>query len=278
MLEIPEAITVAKQINKTLKGKRVQSVVPASSYHKLMWFSGEPSEYHALLQGKTIGNTYAYGGRVEIEAGDMALHFCDGINLRFYDKGDKLPPKYQMLFQFDNETSLVCTVAMYGGIQCCKKGELDDFYSTAAREKPAVLSDTFDRDYFFSLFDEKALKMSAKAFLATEQRIPGIGNGVVQDILLNAKIHPKRKMNTLDNGQKEQLFHSIKNTLSEMVSGGGRDTEKDLFGNPGRYKTKLSKTNKLLICPVCGGTVRKESYMGGSVYYCDNCQEELKKS
>lgn|GEM_PF-2077218 len=30
-----------------------------------------------------------------------------------------------------------------------------------------------------------------KAFLATEQRIPGLGNGVLQDILWTARIHPK---------------------------------------------------------------------------------------
>jgi formamidopyrimidine-DNA glycosylase len=36
--------------------------------------------------------------------------------------------------------------------------------------------------------------LSAKAFLATEQRIPGLGNGVLQDILFTAGIHPKRKM------------------------------------------------------------------------------------
>lgn len=36
-----------------------------------------------------------------------------------------------------------------------------------------------------------------KAFLAAEQRFPGIGNGVLQDILLESGIHPKRKISTL---------------------------------------------------------------------------------
>jgi len=57
-----------------------------------------------------------------------------------------------------------------------------------------------------------------------------------------------------------------------MVLGGGRDTESDLFGHWGGYKTKLSKANKAMVCPVCGGAVRKENYMGGSIYYCENCQ------
>ena len=50
-------------------------------------------------------------------------------------------------------------------------------------DRIGALSDAFTLDYFKSLIDEATLKLSVKAFLATEQRIPGIGNGVCQDIL-----------------------------------------------------------------------------------------------
>ena len=274
MIEIPEAVVLAKQLNQAIKGKRIQSVTAAGSPHKFAWFFGEPAEYDALLKGRTIEGAYPYGGRVEIEAeGGMVLNFCDGVNLRYYGGEDKLPDKHQLLVVFEDASSLVCTIAMYGGILCCKKDEPDDFYSRVAKEKPSPLSDEFDLAYFYCLFDGKSIKLSAKAFLATEQRIPGLGNGVVQDILLGAKIHPKQKINTLGNAQKELLFESVKNTLSDMVSGGGRDIEKDLFGNPGGYITKLSKANKAMICPVCGGAVRKENYLGGSIYYCGVCQK-----
>ena len=73
-------------------------------------------------------------------------------------------------------------------------------------------------------------KLSAKAFLATEQRIPGLGNGVLQDILWYANIHPKRKISTLSAEQKHKLFRSVKTILAEMTELGGRDTERDLFG------------------------------------------------
>ena len=81
-------------------------------------------------------------------------------------------------------------------------------------------------------------------------------------------------MNTLSADQRRDLFDSVKATLTAMVDGGGRDTERDLFGNPGGYKTKLSKNTPLAICPYCGGAVKKETYMGGSVYFCDSCQEK----
>lgn len=57
-----------------------------------------------------------------------------------------------------------------------------------------------------------------------------------------------------------------------MTKLGGRDTEKDLFGNSGRYKTMMSKNNVGIACMACGDIIKKESYLGGSVYYCESCQ------
>jgi len=274
VIEIPEAIVISDQLNQTVKGKKIINTVAASSPHKFAWFFGEPSEYHALLSGRTLEKAIPYSGRIEIEAQGARLHFGDGVNLRYYENGEKRPAKHQLLVELEDGSALVATVAMYGGIWCCKSGEFDDnIYCKAAKEAVPVLSDRFDYDYFLTLFDEKGVKMSAKAFLATEQRIPGLGNGVLQDILLNAKIHPKKKMNTVSDEQKRGLFDSVKSTLSEMTRLGGRDTEKDLFGNPGGYITKLSKNTALRLCRNCGGAVRKENYMGGSIYYCESCQE-----
>ena len=109
--------------------------------------------------------------------------------------------------------------------------------------------------------------------MATGQRIPGLGNGVLQDILFNAKMHPKRKAGTLSSADQQVLFDSAKDTLSEMTAKGGRDTENDLFGKPGAYKTKLSKNRAGQLCPVCRTLIEKEAYMGGSIYYCVGCQK-----
>lgn len=275
MLEIPEAIVVSRQLNETIKGKRINSAVAGASPHKFAWFHGEPSEYDTLLRKRTIGTAFAYGGRVEIEAEGAVLHFGDGVNLRYYDADEKLPAKHQLLITFDDGSSLVGTVAMYGGLWAFPVGGMDDnFYYKAAKEAVPPLTENFDYTYFQTLFNEKSVKMSAKAFLATEQRIPGLGNGVLQDILLNSKINPKKKINTLSAQQQQVLFASLKSTLAEMATCGGRDTEHDLFGNFGGYKTKLSKNNTLFVCPDCGGSVTKTAYMGGSVYFCEMCQEK----
>ncbi len=163
---------------------------------------------------------------------------------------------------------------MYGGIWCfnTKEGFLNNYYQVT-KEKPSPFSYEFNETYFDKLISSQDLqKLSIKAFLATEQRIPGLGNGVLQDILWNAKIHPKRKIDTLKEENKEVLYSSIKTVLSKMTELGGRDTEKDLYGNKGGYKTMMSKNNVGSTCVSCGGVIKKENYLGGSIYYCENCQ------
>jgi formamidopyrimidine-DNA glycosylase len=100
-----------------------------------------------------------------------------------------------------------------------------------------------------------------------------LGNGVLQDILFNARLHPAKKISTLSEAQVKTLLDAIRGTLAEMADRGGRDTEKDLFGDPGGYKTLLCKHTVNTPCTVCGTIIRKKAYMGGSIYYCEQCQE-----
>lgn len=273
MIEIPEAITLSCQINKTLIGKKINDVIANQSPHKFAWYYGEPSEYNSKLNGKIIEKSDAYGGLIEISLGDIKLLFGDGVNLRYFDKGQKLPQKHQLLIEFEDGCSLVASIQMYGGIWCFKDGEFDNIYYKLAKEKPSPFSEGFNFNYYEKIISDESLqKKSVKVLLATEQRIPGLGNGVLQDILFNAKLHPKRKISTLSTEEIEKLYHSIKSTLDEMVKKGGRDTEKDLFGCLGGYVTKLSKNTVKELCKVCGKNIIKESYMGGSIYYCEGCQ------
>ncbi len=273
MIELPEATVLAKQIGETVNGKKIKKVTAAKSPHKFAWYYGDPKEYRGLLVGKAIGTAASYGGLVEISVGDATLLFGDGVNLRYYAAEEALPDKHQLWIEFEDGSSLVGSVRMYGGIWAFPAGSFDNKYYKMSKEKIPPLSDAFNGTYFDSLFCEKTNKLSLKAFLATEQRIPGLGNGVLQDILFNAKMHPKKKINTLSSKDKKELLDSLKLTLTQMVAGGGRDTETDLHGRPGGYKTVLSRNTVNKPCLVCGTIIKKEAYMGGSIYFCPTCQK-----
>lgn len=273
MLEIPESTTIARQLNETLRGKTIRKVVANASPHKFAFFYGDPAEYNALLNGHVIGDSSGIGAMVEITAGDCRIVLGDGASLKYYDDVNKTPSKHQLLIAFEDNSAVICTVQMYGAVLAFADNQYDNKYYAVAKEKPLPISDAFDKAYFDALRIEGTDRLSAKAYLATEQRIPGLGNGVLQDILFRAGIHPKRKMGTLTEQDYTRLFHAVKETLTAMTELGGRDTEKDLFGNPGGYKTILSRNTVGTPCPVCGATIQKAAYMGGSVYWCPECQQ-----
>lgn len=277
MIELAEANVLAAQLNEAIQGKQISKVIVFSSPHKFTFFHGDLQPYEGLLKGKRVGKAAPNGGQVRLEIEDLVFVFGDGVALRFHERGVKRPAKHQLLMEFEDGSALTGSVQMYGFLWCFYENEFDNAYYLVAKEKPSPLSEQFNEEYFSGILSAPEVKeLSAKAVLATGQRIPGLGNGVLQDILYYAHIHPKKKVRTFTAEDKEKLYHSVKTTLARMVELGGRDTEKDIYGNPGGYQTKLSKNTMNAPCSVCGQAICKEAYLGGSIYYCEGCQELVK--
>lgn len=272
MIELPESYTLSRQAGEVLYGKRISGVINASSPHKFAFYRGDPSDYPALLKGRRIEEVQGHGAFVDLKMeGGVHLLIGDGTHMRYCPPGRSYPDKHQLLVIFDEGDFLVFTVAMYGGIYAFE-GELDNPYYRGSITKLSPLDERFDEACFEEMIRTLKKDISVKALLATEQRIPGLGNGVLQDILFNAGMHPKRKVSTLRDLEKCDLLYSIKGTLMEMTQAGGRNTEKDLFGQWGGYPVILSKNTYRSPCPRCGHSLVREAYLGGTVYYCPECQ------
>lgn len=273
MLEIPESLTLAAQLNETVKGLEIRRVEAAHTKHSFAWYSGEPDFYAENMEGKRLGEAAGWGSYVEIAVGDYRFAVGDGTNVRYYAPGEKLPPRYQTRIELEDSSSLVCTVQMYGSLFLIDPEKYDNFYYKVAKEKPMPGSGEFDYAYFRELKAQASGTLSMKAFLATEQRIPGLGNGVLQDILLRAGLHPRKKAGTVPESRWKQVYEALTDTLQKMTVSGGRNTEKDLFGKPGGYPVLLSRHTVGKDCPFCGTIIQKASYLGGTVYFCPGCQE-----
>lgn len=274
MIELPESLTYARQITETLTGKTIHSVVTAASPHKFAWYHGDPADYAQRLEGSTFISARGIGLFVEVTVSQATLLFSDGVNLRLHPQAGPIPKKHQLLLGLDDDTHLSASIAMYGGVICWDRtDEYENSYYAIAKEKPSPLINTFSETYFKELLaPETVQKLSLKGALATEQRIPGLGNGCLQDILWNAQLHPKQKTGSLSDKEVSRLYTSLKETLTKMTEMGGRSTEKDLFGNPGSYLVVMCAANKDQPCPRCGTPIKKEAYMGGSIYTCETCQ------
>ena len=272
MLEIPECLVIAQQMNDKLQRKMIEHVIMNQSEHRFAFYSMNAERYPILMEGQTIHSCQAYGGMIEVDLGEYQLFFGDGAYPRYTEPGSRPPAKNQMEIEFDDRSYVTVSIQMYGGIHLVKRDICENEYINDAVNKPSPLSNEFTYDYFCKLRQQCSNRISIKAMLATEQRIPGLGNGVLQDILYQARLHPKRRIESISEEEWKRVYDSVRSVLNQMVQQGGRDTEKDFFSQPGQYMTYLSKKTYLSPCPRCGSEIRKAAYMGGTVYYCEKCQ------
>lgn len=275
MVELPEVSVLAEQMSRVLEGKRIKKVVANAVPHGFAQYSGDPARYPEMLTGKRImsvrpdtGTMDIWDCNVEVVCEDMLLSVSTPV--KYFEPGEKLPRSHQLLLQFEDDTCMCCTVQLWGAMLCVPRSD----NPPRRPQDPNPLTEAFDEAWFEELWSREKPSLSAKALLATQKRIPGIGNGVLQDILFHAGIHPRIKLRSMGPEEKEKLFRSIKTTLREMRDGGGRDTERDLFNRPGGYRTFLSAKSYKYPCRICGSTLVRETYLGGNIYYCPVCQRE----
>jgi formamidopyrimidine-DNA glycosylase len=275
MFELPEIFTLARQMNTTLPGKVIQRGELGNSPHKFVWYNRQPEEFDQLTRGKCLGQAQG-GGRwlfLDLEPGYRLVWGECGGRIRFHTAGENLPLKHHLLLTFEDGSALSTMTVMWGAMELYEAGkEQERQYIKGMRLTP--MDSGFTRAYFSNLVDEllQGKKRSAKSLLTQDQLIPGLGNAIAQDILFNARLHPRRPLADLSQEQRDNLHQAVVDTVREVIAAGGRNDEMDLFGNPGGYQRIMDNHSADKPCPRCGTLVVKMQYLGGACYFCPNCQ------
>ena len=275
MIELPEAVTIAGQINAALSGKRIVEGNRGTSPHKFAFYTRTAEDYEAILPGKTILSAESNGSLilVRLDPGYTLVLGSGGERILYHRRLTDLPAKHQLSLVFDDGSALSVSIQGWGFVQLLEKEEIGG-HAYINSTKPSPLSKAFTSAYFEALFSElePGDPRSVKYFLISNPGLLGFGNGCLQDILWNAGIHPRRRAAGLTGPERQALYGSIRSTLAQMVAAGGRDGDLDLFGCPGGYKRILHSKTAGLPCPTCGELIQKEAYLGGTVYFCPKCQ------
>lgn len=276
MFEIPEFVTLVKQINQTLKGKTIRQGYQGNSPHKFVWYNRSHEEFTRLTQGKTIGIASSKGRWmfISLQPGYILVFGEIGGKLLYHPAGLPMENKYHLWLSFDDGSFLTAFTQMWGAMELYESGkEQERQYIKGMR--PTPLDDEFTLLYFNDLIDEllKGEKRSVKSLLTQDQLIPGLGNAIAQDIMFNAGLHPRRPLADLNPVHREALYVAIRNTLDEVIDKGGRYDEVDLFGQPGKYVRLMDSKSAGQPCPVCQTFIEKMQYLGGACYFCPSCQE-----
>lgn len=275
MVELPERLAQARQANECLRGKAIVDAEANHTPHGFAGYSGDPATYPQRLVGKTVqGARYAHG-ELCMQVDDLDLLIT--TPMRYHPPGAKTPAKHQLWLAFADGSQLTCSVAMWGSMLLLPRNapaeEAPDWLRDAIRREIVTpLDEAFTLAHFKALMPPAGKAISVKGLLATEQRIPGIGNGVIQDILFTAELLPMHDARTLTEAQWQRLYDATKDIVRQMAEAGGRDTEKDLHGKPGGYHTILSRKTANRPCPRCGHAIERKAFLGGNVYFCPQCQ------
>lgn len=136
---------------------------------------------------------------------------------------------------------------------------------------PEPLVDSFTPADFRRLFKRRSGRL--KPLLLNQTFIAGIGNIYADESCFLAKLHPRRQVNTLSEGDLNVLYQAIRQVLRHgiMLKGASFD-EVYRGGEYQNYFQVYQKTGQP--CPVCGTLIERIVLGGRATHFCPQCQPE----
>lgn len=275
MIEFPEAVAIARQMSDELKGRRIRAGIRGNSPHKFAFYTGSPEEYESILGGKTMGEAIDHGSLIvaSVEPDYALVLGGGGERILLHQDESTVPKKHHLMLEFEDGAFLTVSVQGWGSALLLRRSDLEA-HPYIGRRRVSPTGNGFTLEYFLGLFDEleDGDPRSAKYFAISKPGIWGLGNGYLQDILLKAKIHPKRRAIDLSGDERRAFYEATRDVLRRAVELGGRDTERDLYNHPGGYRRTLHSKMVGQPCPECGAAIERISFLGGASYFCPVCQ------
>lgn len=201
----------------------------------------------------------------------LALSLGMGGDVVYHKAAASLPEKYQFKITFADASCLTIRFWWFGYFHLVKDGNEKSHKQTGDLGVSPLDKSQFTFEYFNNMLNGK--RGSIKSFLMDQKNIAGIGNVYIQDILFRAKLHPGRKINTMDDSEKSFLYKAICEELKEAVNLGGIAYERDLYNKPGRKHDFLIGYKEGKPCPVCGTEISKITVANTACYICSSCQK-----
>src|SRR5215208_7160655 len=153
--------------------------------------------------------------------------------------------------------------------------DADELEERLSPPGPEPLEEEFDAGYLQRAIGSR--KAQIKPLLLDQKVVSGIGNIYADEILYDARLHPRRKANTLSEDQWEALHAAIRSNLAAGIEHRGTTVRlyKDVLDRSGEYQNYLRVFEKHgQPCPECEGEVVREKVSGRPSHFCPACQRE----
>lgn len=262
MPELPDVAAFRKYFEKYALGLKIASarVKDARIVRGLA-----ARELEEELTGRKFISTRQHGKYLfaQTDGGKWLIaHFgMTGYLWRFEDPGDD--PQYDrflIVFETGGAISYV-NARMLGWIGLTEDpGAVIDSRGLG----PSALDPRLDYKEFGKIFSGR--KGEIKPALMNQKLVAGVGNVYSDEILFQARVHPKIKIGALSQMQLQSVFDSMREVLRTAVERNG-----DIESLPQDYI--LRNRRKGAKCPVCGNKLETDKVGGRTAYFCPHCQK-----
>jgi formamidopyrimidine-DNA glycosylase len=222
----------------------------------------------ARLTGNRFESSRRYGKHLLVRLrrdGWLTLHFGMTGSLAYFREGGDDPPYDRVRFDFAGGRHLAYVNRRMLG----RVGLADDADEFIRAEElgPDALDPAFDLEAFNQAIEGR--RRDVKSVLMDQSLIAGIGNIYADEILFQARLHPKAAVAALSNRQRADLFRQIKAVLRTAIECGA-GAEQFLERLPADYL--LPHRDKGGKCPRCGADIATLKGGGRTSYFCPRCQ------
>jgi formamidopyrimidine-DNA glycosylase len=272
MPELPEVETIKEDLRELVAGSEIERarVLDASLVE-------QPSaeEFASRLEGASITGARRRAKHliVELGSGDsLVFQLKIGGQLLLVPPVEEPETALMLVLDLDGERRLFLRdETSFTRARLLGADELDERLSSLG---PEPLGEEFDAGYLQRAIGSRRAQI--KPLLLDQKVVSGIGNIYADEILYDARLHPRRKANTLSEDEWEALYAAIRSNLAAGVEHRGTTVRlyKDVLDRPGEHQNYLRVFEKHgRPCPGCEGEVVREKVSGRPTHFCPACQK-----
>ncbi|MBY9000011.1 MAG: hypothetical protein KGD64_03780 [Candidatus Heimdallarchaeota archaeon] len=273
MVELPEALMLAKQMNEIIVGKKVTKVNVENIKPKIFFLNVSIKEFKSKIEGHKISKVFCKGKWIYVKLDSKKIFSTApemGGDILYHTSDSDTYDNYHFKFIFEDETFLTIK---YQGFIFARFGTMDELNAEKypGNIGPTPLDKEFTLEKFSHLISESNTMI--KSLLLDHQNLPGVANFYLNEAFFRSKIHPKRKALSLKDQEIKRLFDSIIETLQEALDLKGRTQRKDLHGAKGKFNRTIDSKSVGKGCPNCQTEIMKINVAGTNNYICPSCQD-----
>ncbi len=273
MPELPDLLYIQHYLRQNIAGKTVSAATVAQP---VVVRNLVPEPFEGSLKGTRVADVVLHGPFLRFSF-DRRLSLV--VNLMLAGKiqhqrpGEKAEGYRCCSLALDDGTSLhLCDAKKMAKVYLARNEDLGRIprYGVQGID---ILSDAFTADRFRQLASRNGRKQ-VRVFINDHTLLSAIGNAYADEILFEAKIHPKTFVGRLNPDEIEALFRAVR-----AVMDWGRK-EVEAASQPIHVKVRdhmRVRNRKGEACPRCGATIRREGVRGHDVFFCPSCQPASRK-